>query len=215
MTPAMGREGFHGQQGCQPTHARARDGYGTRNLAKYPNLPPTLRSNPNPALCAPPLESPERHHVEIGEELTHDEMPTTLENPLELTKSGVLIRYLAEDQRQVGGVEVPVRIREGTSVCPGRDHVLDAAFSSTAHHVIEHLLLEVQDVECAASIQPPGHGQGIVASTWSYLQQLVFGSGSEYLAQPSPRDERTGQLDQEAQPVRARRRVPAPPKYTG
>jgi hypothetical protein len=41
------------------------------------------------------------------------------------------------------------------------------------HHVVEHLLLDVQHVECAARLKPPGHRQGIVARSWPHLQDYV------------------------------------------
>ena len=105
-------------------------------------------------------ECPERHHVEVGEELTNNEMPPRLENPLELPQSEVLIRYFAKDQRQVSSVEGSVGIWESTSISPRWGYILDATLLSPVHHMVEHLLLDVQNLERAARIQPLGDRQG-------------------------------------------------------
>ena len=126
-------------------------------------------------------ECPERHHVEVGEELTNNEMSPRLENPLELPQSEVLIRYFAKHQRQVSSVEGSVGIWESTSISPGWGYILDATLSSPVHHMIEYLLLDVQNLERAARIQPLGDRQGVVARTGTYLQYLISGLGDEDL----------------------------------
>src|SRR5215211_8178108 len=104
-----------------------------------------------------------------------------LENPLELPQSEVLIRYFAKDQRQVSSVEGSVGIWESTSISPGWGYILDATLSSPVHHMVEYLLLDVQNLERAARIQPLGDRQGVVARTGTYLQYLISGLGDEDL----------------------------------
>jgi hypothetical protein len=47
--------------------------------------------------------------------------------------------------------------------------------------MVEHLLLDVQNLERAARIQPLGDRQGVVARTGTYLQYLISGLGDEDL----------------------------------
>ena len=87
-----------------------------------------------------------------------------------------------EHRDEHGRVEGVVVVRERLGVAErGRD-VGDAAPVGLPHHVVEHLLLDVEDVDLAA-VQRGRHLEGVVARAGPDLEHALAGRGREHLEQ--------------------------------
>jgi hypothetical protein len=86
----------------------------------------------------------------------------------------------------------------------GRRDVLEAAVTGAAHRVVEHRLLDVEDLEPAVRPDPLCQWQRVVAGAGADLEDSLAWLWLEDLAQPRARDERMRRLEPEALRVRAR-----------
>jgi hypothetical protein len=88
----------------------------------------------------------------IAEELAHDEPAARLDHARELAKRLLLIRNLSEHGDEVGGIEAAVGVGQFARVALGRGEVRDAALSCAPLGVVQHLLLQVEDLDRAAGL---------------------------------------------------------------
>ena len=98
-----------------------------------------LSVHPQAGRLGPPGECAMGDHV-------RDDPPARAHHSSELAQCGVLVGDLAEDRDQIGAVEFVVPERQLEGVGPrGRD-VVDSRVSRSPQRVVEHLLLQVDDV---------------------------------------------------------------------
>ena len=128
--------------------------------------------------------------MRIAEQLTHHQPSGWLEHTCQLTQRRRLIGNLTQGGGQEGGVEAVVLIRQllGVALAPG--DVVDALALRPAQRVVEHLLLQVEDLEHAIGRDPPGDGKAVVTGPRPDLENALSGRGRESLAQPASGDER-------------------------
>ena len=96
-------------------------------------------------------------HVRIAEQLADNQLAAGSEDAGQLPESGVLVGNLAQHRDQVRGIHAGVRIRKLPRVTAASLDVLEAGLSRLPHRVIEHLLLEVEDVQRSFRAEPVGH----------------------------------------------------------
>ena len=151
-------------------------------------------------------------HVGVAEQLADDQAPAGTEDACDLAQACLLIRDLPEDGDQDGRVEGIVLVWEVLRVALGGVDVPQAALARAADRVIEHLLLEVEDLDRPVVPHPLGQVERVVAGAGADLQDALAGRRDEYLPQPVTGDPGMRRLDPEALAVRARRGVLAPPR---
>ena len=128
---------------------------------------------------------------------------------MQLAQSGFLAGDLAEHGDQEGGIKRIVGVREPARVSlPGHD-VVDPALRSALHQGIEHLLLDVEDVQLATRLHAFGHRERVVAGTWSHLQSPLARLRFEDLDHLPPGEVRPRDVGHPAQGVRAGERLDA------
>jgi len=81
--------------------------------------------------------------------------------------------------------------------------------------VVEHLLLDVEQLEPPFGPDPGGEVERVVAGAGTDLEDGLAETGGEDLAEPPAGDQRVRRLDPEPLRVRARGRVPPPPQRRG
>jgi hypothetical protein len=64
--------------------------------------------------------------------------------------------------------------------------------------VVEHLLLQIEDVHLSVGLHPLGDVERVVAGTGTDLQDPLARPGVEDLLEAGTRDQRVGRLDPEA-----------------
>ena len=95
-------------------------------------------------------------HVRIAEELADHDPAGRPHDAGQLAQRGVLVGDLPEDRDEEGGVEAVVLVGERPGVPLARHDVRDPGPLGCAHRVVEHLLLDVEDVQDPAGLQPAG-----------------------------------------------------------
>ena len=125
----------------------------------------------------------------IAEQLADDESAARLKDASQLAQRNVLVGHLAERGDRVGAVEGRVSVGKRLCVATRRRDASDPAFASAAHRVVEHLLLEVEDVERATGRQPLRDLGAVIARARADLEDPLAGPWVERLAQPGARDE--------------------------
>jgi hypothetical protein len=99
-----------------------------------------------------------------------------------LAPSGVLVGYLAEGRDQYDGVEHSVGVRQYLRVGAGWLDVLQPSPMGATHRCVEHLLLDVEDVETAIRADPLRERQCVVPGAGADLEDPLTGLGIEDLA---------------------------------
>jgi len=89
------------------------------------------------------------------------------------------------------------------------------ALAGSAHRVVQHLLLDVEDVQLPAGCDPRRSLQRVVAGPGTDLENAVAGLGRQGVLEPGPGDEGMWGLDPRALSVGAGRGVAAPPPRPG
>ena len=92
---------------------------------------------------------------------TDRQAPARLEGATQLTKRTLSVEDLAEHEVQVASVETVVRVREPPCIASDRDDVRGARLVRPASNLVQHLLLDIQNVE-GAWLEPPSHVEVVV-----------------------------------------------------
>ena len=95
----------------------------------------------------PNTEIIDREHVWIGLPLPDNQSATRLQHPVQLTQCLIPIRDLAKGGDEKCGVERRGREREVSRVSLGGNHVRVAFQDSPAHELVEHRLLQIENIE--------------------------------------------------------------------
>ncbi|MDP8974140.1 MAG: hypothetical protein M3N45_13485 [Actinomycetota bacterium] len=74
-----------------------------------------------------------------------------------MAKRSISLGGLAEHEAQVGNVETAVRVWKLLCTASDRDDIRDARLVRPANNLVQHLLLDIQNVEGAAWLEPPSH----------------------------------------------------------
>jgi hypothetical protein len=149
------------------------------------------------------------------QELSDDQPSIRLEHTPDLTDGCPRIRNLAEYRDQVGGVEAFVVKRQVPGVRPGRHDRADVFGRGPAHDVIQHLLLDVDDVESPARAKLSGHVQGLQAGTRPDLQDTLSWPGAQQGVEPAVGQKWQRQVEQPPLSVRVGGCVGPPPGCGG
>src|SRR5262245_46671349 len=203
-----------------PASSKPRSGSGPRwrSALGLPEAGEVAQRVPDPVLegeagaARAEAQRPQADVVRVTEQLPDDEASARLQDPRQLAERRILVRDLAQDGDQVGGIVGPVPIRHRRRIGTGRRDVGEALLRGAAHGVVEHLLLEVQDVDLSVWLHPLGHVERVVAGTRAHLEDPLPWHSLEDLPQAGPRDQRMGRLDPEALPVGAGGGVLPPPE---
>src|SRR5437764_666374 len=151
-----------------------------------------------PCGLRPPAQCIEGDHVRVGQTFAHDQAATRPQHAAQLAQGGVLVGHLTQRGDQVGGVEGAIRVGQGLGLPLRGDDIGETALARPAHRDVEHLLLEVEDVERAAGKQPGCDIKGVVASAGADLQHPLAGARVQKLAQAISREERARELQHDA-----------------
>src|SRR5215207_9606164 len=112
----------------------------------------------------------ERHHVGIRLPLPDNQPPAVLQHAAQLAKRPVPITHFAQSGDQVGAIECRARIGERLGIPLSRDNVANSASSRPAHRLLEHLWLQIEDIELAAGFKTAGDVDGVIPRTRSYFE---------------------------------------------
>ena len=148
----------------------------------------------------------------VAEELADDQPATRPQDPLDLPQGGVRVGDLAEDGDEDHRVDAVLLVWQRGRVALGGDDVGGAALPGAAHRVVEHLLLEIEDLHRARWGNRLGEVERVVAGAGADLQQPLPRLGRQHLAQAGAGDPRVRRLDPEALAVGAGGGVLAPPQ---
>ena len=85
----------------------------------------------------------------VAEQLADDQAAARLQDPADLPQGGGAVGDLAEHGGEDDRVHRAVVVGQGGGVALGRDDVGEAALRGAAHHVVEEVLLEVEDLDRA------------------------------------------------------------------
>lgn len=175
---------------------------------------PDQLAHPQPGV-ARVSDQPGRADLVAVEELADHQPPARLQHPAQLAQRGGRIGDLAERGDQVGGVEAGVLEGQLVGIGQGGPDAGDALPLGPAHHVVEHRLLDVDDVQPAARPQLRGDVQGLQPGAGTDLQDPLTGAGFQQAVQPAQREERQRQVQQPVLGVRVGRGVEGPPGRDG
>ena len=92
--------------------------------------------------------------MRVAEELAVDDATSGLQDAGHLAPGGVLVGDLSKGRDEHDRVERPVGVGQVLGVGAGRCDVFEAPFMGAAHRVVEHRLLDVEDVEPAVRPDP-------------------------------------------------------------
>ena len=179
---------------------RARRGSSKRR----PAASPRRSSAPGEVKCGSPNSSPTTSR------------PPGLQHAGDLAQRRVLVGDLAEHGGQHDGVDRVVLVGKRRRRRPASASTFASPRSAArAHRVVEHLLLDVEDLDRPAGADPLGQVERVVAGAGADLEHALAGRGREHRAQAVAGDQRVRRLDPEALAVGARRGVLAPPERGG
>ena len=152
--------------------------------------------------------------VRVAEEqLAVDGAPVRLQHSGDLAPGSVLVRDLTEGGDDDDGVECPVGVRKASGIRTAGHDVAESAVARAAESVVEHGLLDVEDVEPPFGPDPLCDRQCVEAGPRADLEDPLAGPRLEDLSQAGPGDQRVRRIEREAQRIRASRRVPAQPQH--
>ena len=117
----------------------------------------------------PTAEVIDSHHVRIGLPLPDNQPSTWFQHPVQLAQRPVPIRDLAKGGDKKCSVERRGREREVTRVSLGGNHVRRAFYGGPAHQLIEHRLLQFENIEPT-----------IWRKLTRYVEAVVTGAGSDF-----------------------------------
>ena len=123
------------------------------------------------------FEAAERGEVGIAEELADDQAAVRLEHTADLSQGAGGVGDLPQHGGEDDGVDRGVLEGQRGRVALGRDQVRQAPLARRAHHVVEELLLQVEELEPALRADPLGQVQAVVAGADADLQQALAGLG--------------------------------------
>ena len=147
----------------------------------------------------------------VEDHLADDHPSARLHDTRQLPERRVLVGNLSEGDREVGAVEAVVLEDQLLGVALPRCDVRDPALAGRPRHVVQHLLLDVEDLEPAA-VEALRHRQRVVAGARADLEQALARARLEDLDEPGLADPRVRQLDEQPLPVRHGGWVAAPPQ---
>jgi hypothetical protein len=98
-------------------------------------------------LLRPLRERRGSYPVRIAEQLSHHESATRLDHAMQLTQREVLIRDLTEDRNQERTVEAVGGVRQRMRISLRRDHVVQPPLARGLDRVVQHFLLEIEDLK--------------------------------------------------------------------
>jgi len=108
-------------------------------------------------LLNPGLERTEPNEVRIEKHLADHEAPVRFEDPPQFSQSGVLVRDLTQHPHEVGTVKGAVTVRKLLRIALLRPDVRDSLRARSGHHVIEHRMLDIEDVKRPIGCQRRSH----------------------------------------------------------
>jgi len=108
-------------------------------------------------------ERPLTDHVWITEQFADHKSPMWLDHAAQLPKSAFRVWDLAQDSDKVGAVEAGIGVGQAASIALRGLDVRHSLLCGYASCVLEHLWLEVADVQGARGRQPPCSFDGVVA----------------------------------------------------
>src|SRR5215217_3200349 len=111
----------------------------------------------------------DRQHVRIGLALPDNQPTARLQYPMQLAQRPVPIGDLAKGGDKIRGVERRDREREVTRVSLGGNYVRRVGHGCPAHQLVEHRLLQIENIEPAIWRQLTRH-----------LEAVVPGAGSDF-----------------------------------
>jgi hypothetical protein len=117
----------------------------------------------------PTAEVIDREHVRIGLPLPDNQPATWLQHPVQLAQRLVPIRDLAQGGDKKRGVERRGREREVARVSLGGNHVRRTSHRCPAHQLVEHRLLQIENIELT-----------IWRKLTRYIEAVVTGAGSDF-----------------------------------
>jgi hypothetical protein len=149
--------------------------------------------------------------------LANDQSSTRLQHSTELAKRPAFVRDLTECGDQECGIERRVWIGKLMRVPLRWDDVAESAFGRPALRLVEHLRLEIEDVDLASWFEASGNSEGVVPRARSYLEHPLARRRGKKTNQLAPPQQRTGQIEEDALAVGASRRIaplsPGPRRY--
>jgi hypothetical protein len=148
-------------------------------------------------------------------ELPYDQSSAWLEDALDLPQRRSGVGDLTEGRHQVGGVEAVIVIREFPRVRPCRDNRVDSPGRRATRDVIEHGLLDVDDVQSPVGAQQVRDMQGLQAGARPDLKDPLPRPGSQQRVEPTVGEEWQRQVKQPALRVGVWCRIGPPPGGDG
>ena len=131
-----------------------------------------------------PLGCARADPVRVAEELAVDDPAGGLEDAGHLAPGGILVGDLPERRNEHDRVERCVGVGQVLRVGAGRRDVLETPVAGAAHRVVEHRLLDVEDVEPTVRPDPLRQRQRVVAGAGADLEDSLAWPRLEDLAQP-------------------------------
>lgn len=123
-----------------------------------------------------PVQPAEGDPVPV-EELADHQPPAWCQHPCRLAQYPIRLGDLAERGHGVYGVECPVGVGQFTCVRAGGPDRRQAVALGAAHHVVEHLLLDVEHIEPSLRPELRGDVQRLQARPRADLQDPLPGRG--------------------------------------
>jgi hypothetical protein len=113
------------------------------------------------ALLRSALERTKPNKVGIEEDLSDHEAPTRFQDPPQLSKSRLPVGDRAQDTHEVGTIKGAVAIRKPPCIALLRCDVRNVRLTRSPHDIIEHLLLNINDIESPIGSQGQSHRKGV------------------------------------------------------
>ena len=150
--------------------------------------------------------------VGVAKELADHQSALRLQDSVKLAQRRSLIGDLAEHCHQIGGVKGVVLVREIGGITSGGVKVLKPVPSGAPKGVLQHFLLEIEEVESTAREDRAGSRQAVMTGPRTNLEDSLTGGWLKHADKPFPSDDGSGYVQPETLSIGTSGWMFSPPK---